>query len=100
MFKKISIIGCGLIGSSLLRIINRKKLAKKTEVYDKSLSVQKFLKKKLIKKINNDIGKVVENSDLVIISTPLSAYNDVLSKIKNSLKTIVFLPTLGQQKKI
>ena len=48
MFKKISIIGCGLIGSSLLRIINRKKLAKKIEVYDKSLSVQKFLKKKKI----------------------------------------------------
>tara|TARA_B100000123_G_scaffold152265_1_gene112479 strand:+ start:688 stop:1599 length:912 start_codon:yes stop_codon:yes gene_type:complete len=99
MFKKISIIGCGLIGSSLLRIINRKKLAKKIEVYDKSLSVQKFLKKKkLIKKINNDIGKVVENSDLVIISTPLSAYNDVLSKIKKFIKNNSILTDTGSAK--
>ena len=99
MFKKISIIGCGLIGSSLLRIINKKKLAKKIEVYDKSLSVQKFLKKKkLIKKINNDIGKVVENSDLVIISTPLSAYNDVLSKIKKFIKNNSILTDTGSAK--
>ena len=36
MFNKISIIGCGLIGSSILRAVNEKKLASKICVYDKS----------------------------------------------------------------
>ena len=36
MFKKILIIGCGLIGSSILRAIKNKKLAKKIFVLEKS----------------------------------------------------------------
>ena len=34
--KNILIIGCGLLGSSLLRRIHKKKLAKKIFVYEKS----------------------------------------------------------------
>ena len=34
--KKILIIGCGLLGSSLLRKIHKKNLAKKIFVYEKS----------------------------------------------------------------
>ena len=36
--KNILIIGCGLIGSSLLRSISEKKIAKKIFVYEKSKS--------------------------------------------------------------
>ena len=36
--KNILIIGCGLIGSSLLRAISKKKIAKKIFVYEKSKS--------------------------------------------------------------
>ena len=36
--KNILIIGCGLIGSSLLRAISHKKIAKKIYVYEKSKS--------------------------------------------------------------
>ena len=34
--KNILIIGCGLIGSSLLRAINNKRIAKKIFVFEKS----------------------------------------------------------------
>ena len=34
--KNILIIGCGLLGSSLLRRINKKKLAQKIFIYEKS----------------------------------------------------------------
>ena len=34
MFNKISIIGCGLIGSSILRAVEEKKLASKLSVFD------------------------------------------------------------------
>ena len=36
--KNILIIGCGLLGSSLLRAISHKKIAKKIFVYEKSKS--------------------------------------------------------------
>ena len=35
MFNKISIIGCGLIGSSILRAVEQKKLATKVSIFDK-----------------------------------------------------------------
>ena len=36
MFEKITIIGCGLIGSSILRNINNNKICKAVSVFDKS----------------------------------------------------------------
>ena len=45
MFNKISIIGCGLIGSSILRAVEEKKLATKISAYDKSPKVNEYLKK-------------------------------------------------------
>jgi len=45
MFNKISIIGCGLIGSSILRAVVEKKLASKISVYDKALKVTDYLKR-------------------------------------------------------
>ena len=60
MFKKVLIIGCGLIGSSILRAIHSKKLSKKIFVLEKSKkniskikkikSNYKFIKNKLIRK--------------------------------------------------
>ena len=44
MFNRISIIGCGLIGSSILRAINEKKIANKVGVFDKSKEVLSFIK--------------------------------------------------------
>ena len=55
MFNKISIIGCGLIGSSILRAINKKNISKNISVYDKSKDVVSFLKEKeLSKNITNE----------------------------------------------
>jgi len=34
---------------------------------------------------SSDTKKMVDGSDLVVIATPLSSYEDVISKIKNSL---------------
>ena len=73
MFEKIGIIGCGLIGSSILRGINNKKICKSLTVYDKSKDVLEIIKKEnLCDNISKDVQSAVKNSDLVIISVPLS----------------------------
>ena len=57
--KNILIIGCGLIGSSLLRAISEKKIAKKIFVYEKSKSnILKIKKLKLPCEITNDLKKL------------------------------------------
>ena len=51
MFENICVIGCGLIGSSILRAIKDKKLSKNVSAYDKSKDVIAFIKKKIYLKI-------------------------------------------------
>ena len=45
MFNKITVIGCGLIGSSILRVVEKKNIAKEINAYDKSKEVTSYLAK-------------------------------------------------------
>ena len=44
MFSNVLIIGCGLIGSSILGQLKKNKLAKNVIVFDKSKEVVSFIK--------------------------------------------------------
>ena len=99
MFNKISIIGCGLIGSSILRAVEEKKLATKISAYDKSSKVIDYLKKNFSVEICNNISDVVEDSDLVVIACPLSSYKEILLSIHTNLKENVILTDTGSAKK-
>ena len=100
MFNKISIIGCGLIGSSILRAINKKNISKNISVYDKSKDVVSFLKEKeLSKNITNDISNVVKNADLIIIAAPLSSYKEIFLSIKDHLNKKTIVTDTGSVKK-
>ena len=99
MFNKISIIGCGLIGSSILRAVEEKKVATKISAYDKSSKVIDYLKKNFSVEICNNISDVVKDSDLVVIASPLSSYKEILLSIHTSLKENVILTDTGSAKK-
>ena len=99
MFNKISIIGCGLIGSSILRAVVEKKLASKISIFDKSSKVTDYLKKNFSVEICNNISDVVKNADLVIIASPLSSYKEILLSIQSNLKENVILTDTGSAKK-
>ena len=99
MFNKISIIGCGLIGSSILRAVEEKKLATKISAYDKSSKVIDYLKKNFSVEICSNISDAVKESDLVVIASPLSSYKEILLSIHTSLKENVILTDTGSAKK-
>jgi len=100
MFNNISIIGCGLIGSSILRAIKIKNLAKEIRIFDYSKEVTAYLKKENIcTNISNDIRQCVTNSDLIIIATPLSSYKEIILSIKDTLKKNAILTDTGSVKK-
>ena len=87
MFKKVCIIGCGLIGSSIARAIKEQNLSNKIVSSNRSDSInKKVIELKIVDDSSSDTKKMTEGSDLVVIATPLSSYEDVILKIKNSLK--------------
>ena len=99
MFNKVSIIGCGLIGSSILRAAEEKKLASKISVYDKSNQVMEYLKKNFSVNICSNVSEAAKDADLIIISAPLSSYKEILLSIKSNLKEGSILTDTGSVKK-
>ena len=99
MFDKISIIGCGLIGSSILRATQEQKLATKISVYDKSNKVIEYLKKNFTVDICSNVLEASKDADLIIISAPLSSYKEILLSIKSNLKEGSILTDTGSAKK-
>ena len=99
MFNCITIIGCGLIGSSLMRAIEEKKLSKKMNIFDKSNDVTSFVKKNFKAEVYKNVSDSVKDADLIIISTPLSSYKEILLSIKDYLKKDVILTDTGSAKK-
>jgi len=88
MFDQISIIGCGLIGSSIFKGLKKVGSIKKIITYDNDKSVNEIIKKdKLSDEIFKSAGEAVKNSDLIIIATPISSFENVLNSIKDNLKT-------------
>ena len=99
MFKKILIIGCGLIGSSILRGSITKKISKHFFVYEKS---QKNIQK--IKKINNKIiilkklDDKLSDMDLVVLSTPMSEYDKIITNLNKYLNKNCLITDVGSTK--
>jgi len=99
MFKKVCIIGCGLIGSSLARAIKKHNLSEKIVSSNRSEIVnKKVLELKIVNDSSSDTQKMAKDSDLIIIATPLSSYENVILKIKNSLKNGMILTDVGSVK--
>ena len=97
--RNILIIGCGLLGSSLLRRIIKKKIAKKIFIYEKSKSnIAKIKKLKLPGTIIKSLKEGVINSDLIIFCTPMSAYKDIILKINNFISSKTLITDIGSSK--
>ena len=99
MFKKVCIIGCGLIGSSLARVIKKNNLAEKIVSSNRSdLINKKVIELNIVNDSSSDTKKMVTNSDLIIIATPLSSYEEVILKIKDSIKSGAIITDVGSVK--
>ena len=99
MFKKVCIIGCGLIGSSLARAIKKNNLAERIVSSNRSEVLnKKVIELKIVDESGSDTKKITKMSDLVVIATPLSSYQDVILKIRDSLKSGAILTDVGSVK--
>ena len=97
--KNILIIGCGLLGSSLVRRISKKKIAKKIFIFEKSKSnISKIKRLKLPGKIVKSLKDGVVNSDLIIFCTPMSEYKNLINKINKFILSKTIITDIGSSK--
>jgi len=97
--KNILIIGCGLLGSSLLRSIKRKKIVKKIFIYEKSKkNILKIKKLNLPGQIVGSLKEGLVNTDLIIFCTPMSEYKNIILKINNFIPSNCLITDIGSSK--
>ncbi|NCO03034.1 MAG: prephenate/arogenate dehydrogenase family protein [Alphaproteobacteria bacterium] len=100
MFKQITIIGFGLIGSSIARGIRKHNLAEKIICGDISQEVcNKVAFLKLADAAIADLAIATKGSDLVIICTPAGKMGEVVQKIVPCLKEGAIVTDVGSVKK-
>lgn len=98
-FNKIALIGIGLIGSSLARVIREKNLAETIAVMTRS---QKTLDEAraldLGDEYSTDYADVVRHADLIIVSVPVGASGAVAKDIAFHLKPGAIVTDVGSTK--
>ena len=99
MINNLLIIGCGLIGSSILRASSKNKIAKNIFVKEKSIANIKKLKKIKSKfKIVENFKNIISDMDLIIIATHLSEYEKIIGSINKKLSRKTILTDVGSSK--
>lgn len=99
-FKKISIIGLGLIGTSILHAINTKQKEEViTFAYDANSKHRKIVSEMKISTFVCDaIHDAVKDADLVILAVPVGSMKSVAISITSSLKEGAIVTDTGSTK--
>ena len=97
--KNILIIGCGLLGSSVLRSIHKNKLSDKVYIYEKSKkNISRIKNLKLPGKVVSSLKEAVTKSNFIIFCTPMSEYKNIIMKINNYISPNTLITDVGSSK--
>ena len=100
MFNNILIIGCGLIGSSILKGSFDKKVSKKIYVHEKSKKNISFIKKTNKKiKFLNKLDYHVSEMDLIIICVHMCQYSSIIKKLQKFVSSKNIITDTGSTKR-
>lgn len=100
LFNKVAIIGIGLIGSSLARVIKKEKLAGKISCYDLNPEYRRqALELGIVDEASETAFAAVKDADLVVLSTPVGAYGAITREIAPHLAAGAIITDVGSIKK-
>ena len=101
LFDRIAFIGIGLIGSSLARIIRRDGLARHIVACARSEATLKtVMDLGLADSVTNDPAEAVKGADLVVLGTPVGAYEAIAKTIGPVLKKGAIVTDVGSVKRM
>ena len=99
IFKRVTIIGIGLIGSSMVRALKRMNAAGEVVACDASADVCKRVEElKIADVVEQDVAKAVANSDLVVLCVPVGASGPVAEQMGPHLKNTAIVSDVGSVK--
>ena len=99
MFDRIALIGIGLIGSSLARIIRREGLAGELVISTRSAqTLARAEQLQLGDRYVADAAEAVKDADLVIVSVPVGSSGAVAERIAPALKAGAIVTDVGSTK--
>ncbi len=99
IFQRLALIGVGLIGSSIARIVRREGIAAEIVGADISAEARKDLAElELCDRVVASAGEAVADADLVMVCTPISAYAEVGQAIAPNLAPGAILSDVGSVK--
>lgn len=100
LFNKVAIIGIGLIGSSLARVIKKDQLAKELVCFDSNVDyMKKALELEIVDASAQTVSEAVKDADLVVLATPVGAYGAITREMVPYLKKGVIITDVGSVKK-
>ena len=100
-FEKITIIGPGLIGSSLGLALKKNNMVKRIVGIDNSSSnLDNALKNGSIDLASNQIGETISNSSIIFICTPVSQINKIIRKVIPFTNKETIISDVGSVKNI
>ena len=90
LFDRIALVGIGLIGSSLARVIKRDGLAGHVVANARSrATLDKVTELGIADSVDPDTASAVTDADLVVICTPVGAYDAVAKAIRMHMSEFV-----------
>lgn len=99
MFKKIALVGLGLIGSSLCHVIRREGLAGTISGHARSAETRATaMRLGLVDEVHDDAADTVKDADLVILCVPVGVIGSVAQAISTHLKPGAILTDVGSVK--
>lgn len=99
LFDKIALIGIGLIGSSLARIIRRENLAGHVSISTRSPStLARAEELGLGDSYTTDMADAVRDADLIVVSVPVGSSEEVARAIAPALKKGAIVTDVGSTK--
>jgi len=98
-FEKVCIVGLGLIGGSIGLAIKRSNISNQITGYARSNStLERAIELGLVDSVKNNLKDAVNNSDLVILATPLSTFRELVEEMNPFLKKGCIITDTGSAK--
>ena len=98
-FEKVCILGLGLIGGSIGLAIKRSNISNQITGYARSNStLERAIDLGLVDSVRDNLKDAVNNSDLVILATPLSTFRELVEEMSPFLKKGCIITDTGSAK--
>ncbi len=99
LFKKVALIGVGLIGSSLARVFRSRGIVQEIAVAARSqATLDRVVELELADSVHGDLVQAVADAELVILCSPVGSYDAIASVIGPHLKAGVIVTDVGSVK--